>query len=301
MVIGVENLGPTLSEPITQSRASATLMMLGSIFSVQLGASIAKQLFPVVGARGVTALRLGLAALILCAVHRPWKHRLAQKERPFIVAYGIILGVMNLSFYQALARIPLGIAVALEFTGPLSVAILSSHRAIDFLWAMLAVIGILFLLPLTSLMTPLDTVGVAYAFGAGVCWGLYIIVGQRAGSTTPSGVVTAWGMLVGTCVAIPIGLVHPPRVLWTGSIFGMAILVALLSSAIPYSLEMMALKRLPAKTFSIFLSLEPAVAAVLGLMLLHEYLAPLQWIAICCVIVASIGSTATATPKAVQV
>jgi inner membrane transporter RhtA len=287
--------------PHTQSRAVTTLMMIGAILSIQLGASIAKQLFPFVGSYGVTALRLALAAVILCAIHRPWRHRLARTEHRFVIAYGIVLGVMNLLFYLALSRIPLGVAVALEFTGPLSVALFTSHRAVDVVWAVLAGCGIVLLLPITSLTAPLDTIGILYALGAGVCWGLYILIGHRAGSTIPGGVVTAWGMLIGACVVIPIWSIHAKPVMWTGSLLGRTVLVAILSSALPYSLEMMALKRLPAKTFSIFMSGEPAVAAVLGLVFLHEYLGMPQWIAIFCIIVASVGSTAMATPRTVQV
>ena len=205
---------------------------------------------------------------------------LIRSEQMAILIYGIVLSVMNVLFYFALARIPLGVAVAIEFTGPLSVAIFTSRHTADILWIVLAVCGILLLLPITSFSTPLDPTGILLAFGAGVCWGLYIIVGQRAGSTIPGGIVTAWGVLIGSCIAIPIGLIHARPIAWTPAIVGLAVLTAVLSSALPYSLEMLALKRLPAKTFSIFMSLEPAVAAVLGLIFLHEQLTTPQWIAI---------------------
>lgn len=283
-----------------QSRLIAIASMSGSILSIQLGAAIAKNLFPILGAREVTALRLAIAALMLCAFHRPWRTSLRRTERRFVVVYGVIIGIMNLLFYMALARIPLGVAVALEFTGPLSVALLSSRHAVDFVWAILAACGIVLLLPLTSFTAPLDPIGVLYALGAGVCWGLYIIVGRRAGSTIPGGIVTSWGMLIGAIVAIPLCLINATPFALNAKLLGMATLVAFLSSALPYSLEMVALPRLPAKTFSIFMSVEPAVAALLGLMILGEQLAPIQWIAILCIIAASVGSTATGTPAVIH-
>jgi len=183
-------------------------MLLISILSVQIGATVAKQIFPLVGIRAVVALRISLAALMLCALHRPWRHHLARTEQMTVLAYGIVLSVMNILFYFALARIPFGIAVALEFMGPLSVAIFASRHAADVLWAALAACGILLLLPITHFSASLDSMGILYAIGAGVCWGLYIIIGHRAGSTIPGGVVTAWGMLVGSCIAIPLSLIH---------------------------------------------------------------------------------------------
>jgi inner membrane transporter RhtA len=231
---------------------------------------------------------------MLCAVYRPWRHSLTAEERRIVFAYGAVLGVMNLTFYMAIARIPLGIAVALEFTGPLAVAILSSHRPRDFVWAALAACGIVALLPITKSAANLDILGVVYALMAGVCWGLYIIFGQRAGKTLPAGVVTGWGMLIAACVATPFCFINPDPMTLNWHVVWLAVAVAVLSSALPYSLEMIALQRLPAKTFGIFMSVEPALAALLGLVILHEHLAVMQWLGIACIILASVGSTATA-------
>lgn len=274
--------------------------MVGSIVSVQVGAAIAKDLFPLIGAREVTALRLTMATIILCLVHRPWRQRMTVAQLRFVAMYGASIGIMNFLFYMSLARIPLGVAVALEFTGPLTVALLSSRHAIDFVWAILAAAGIALLLPLTSFTAPIDPIGILYALGAGAFWAVYIVVGQRAGAMLSGGVVVSLGMVVGTIVALPLCVIGSAPFTPTPHILGMGILIGILSSALPYTLEMIALPRLPAKTFSIFMSAEPAVAAFLGFVLLHEQLAILQWVAIASVVVASVGSTITGTPAVIH-
>jgi inner membrane transporter RhtA len=267
-----------------------------AMVSIQTGAAIAKQLFPVVGTTGAATLRLLFAAIILCVVLRPWRLRMAPADRRSILVYGIALAGLNGLFYASLRTIPLGIATALELTGPLLVAMLSSRRAVEFLWIGLAVGGLLLLLPLGSASTAIDPVGAAFALGAGTCWALYIVFGQKAGAE--HGVqMTAIGVAIAAACILPFGLAQAGASLFTPSIFPFAIAVAVLSTALPYSLEMVGLSRLPAKTFGTLMSLEPAFGALSGLVFLHEQLAPVQWLAIGAIISASAGSTATAVRK----
>ncbi|MBZ4417467.1 threonine/homoserine exporter RhtA [Myxococcus sp. RHSTA-1-4] len=274
----------------------AVLTLLVAMSSIQAGASVAKRLFPLVGAQGATALRLFFAALMLLAFWRPWRQTLTRKELLAVAVYGAALGGMNLTFYLALERIPLGIAVAIEFTGPLAVALLSTRRPIDFVWAFLAMAGILLILPLSETSKALDWMGVFWALVAGTCWALYILFGQRAGASVHGGTATSLGMAMAAVLVCPLGVAHAGRGLLDVSLLPMALGVAVMSSALPYSLEMIALKRLPARTFGILMSLEPALAALSGLVFLREQLTLIQWAAIGCVILASAGSAATSKP-----
>lgn len=271
-------------------------LLVASMISIQFGASVAKGLFPALGPEGTTALRCGLAALILLALQRPWRARLPLSAWLTVGLYGASLGLMNLLFYLSLARIPLGVAVALEFTGPLSVALLSSHRARDLLWVALAAAGIVLILPLSRSSRPLDPVGVAFALAAGICWALYIVLGQRAGKAVQGGAATALGMLAAALVVAPIGVLRAGPRLLQSHLWPLALAVAVFSSALPYSLEMHALRRLPARTFGILMSLEPALAALAGLVMLRERLSLAQGAAIACIIAASAGSAWTARP-----
>jgi inner membrane transporter RhtA len=272
-------------------------LLLVAMVSIQSGASLAKSLFPMVGARGATALRLSLAALVMGAIWRPWRQPLTSRQRTDIVLYGVALGCMNLTFYLALARIPLGIAVALEFLGPLGVALFASRRLRDVAWALLAGLGIAAILVAgrsAEMTAPLDWMGVGYVLIAGACWALYIILGQRAGAAAPSGIVAALGIFTAACVAVPFSVFAPrpqPITIWAA--LPIAVAVALLSSVVPYTLEMVALKRLPARTFGILLSIEPAIAALLGWGYLGERLSMPQWLGIGCVMLASFGSAAS--------
>ncbi|HEY9102301.1 threonine/homoserine exporter RhtA [Chitinimonas sp.] len=270
--------------------------LIGAMASLSTGSSIAKHLFPLIGAQGTTALRVGLAALMLLAFWRPWRLHLAVKDKLVILRYGLVLGFMNLLFYLSLKTIPIGIAVALEFTGPLAVVIYASRRGLDFVWVVCAVVGLLLLLPLGLGQTALDTAGVLYAFGAGVCWALYIVFGQRAGHLH-GGQVAALGMSTAALVVLPFGLAQAGSALFNPAILPLALVVAVLSSALPYSLEVIALKHLPKKTFGILLSLEPAMSALAGFTLLGETLTATQWLAMLAIITASVGSAATARPN----
>ncbi|MBY4898596.1 DMT family transporter [Cupriavidus sp. AU9028] len=266
---------------------------MGSMASLCIGTSFAKSLFDAVGAQGTTALRVGFSALILLMVWRPWRWPLAGRDARAIALYGSALGMTNLLFYMSLRTVPLGLAIAIEFTGPLAVAIASSRRALDFVWIALAVAGLLLLLPLRADAASLDPVGMAYALAAGVGWALYIIFGQRAGNAH-GGQATSLGLLMAALVVSPFGIAHAGTALFSPTLLLAGLAVGILSSAIPYSLEMVALKRLPRRTFGILLSMEPAMGALAGLVMLHESLSPTQWLAIGCIIAASVGCTATA-------
>lgn len=275
----------------------AIASVLLAMVTIQSGASIAKQLFPVIGPAGTTALRVGFSALMLWLVFRPWRQLPQGRNWRAVIVYGLCLGGMNLLFYMAIARIPLGIGVALEFTGPLAVALFSSRRRLDLLWVALALGGILLLLPDMRSVDALDPVGVMLALGAGACWAGYILFGQRAGNLASGGITVALGMTVAACFLVPIGLASAGTALFSWQVIPLAIAVAALSSALPYSLEMVALKNLPAQSFSVLMSLEPAIAAMAGFLLLSELLSVTQWLAILLVIGASLGSTLSGQKK----
>jgi inner membrane transporter RhtA len=257
-----------------------------------LGATLAKSLFPVVGAPGTAALRLAIAAVILLLVWRPWHIRLTRPQLRTVLVYGVAMGWMNYFFYLALSYIPLGITMALEFTGPLGVAMFASRRPVDFLWILLAVLGLLALLPLGLGGRSLSLIGVAYALGAGLCWALYIVFGRRAGAAH-GGQITALGTTIGALMIVPLVVAHTGTQIFSLSILPAAIGVAILSSALPYSLEMYAMPRIPTRTFGVLMSLNPAFGAVSGLLFLGEVLTPVQWAAIASVVAASAGSAAT--------
>jgi inner membrane transporter RhtA len=267
-------------------------VLIAAMFCFQLGAVLAKGLFPLVGAAGTTALRMGLASLILLAAWRPWRTRYRARELRVIVYYGLALGCMNFFFYLSLSTIPLGIAVALEFAGPLALAMAASRRAIDFLWILMAALGLLALLPLNSGSQSLDAAGVMYGLAAGIFWALYIHFGRKAGAAH-GGQTTALGMLVGAIVIVPIGAAQAGAHLFSPAILPAALGIALLSSAVPYSLEMLAMPRLPTRTVGVLMSLDPALGALSGLCFLAERLSWMQWAAIASIMAASMGSAAT--------
>jgi inner membrane transporter RhtA len=283
---------PFKSYPVVLS----VCVLMVAMVSVQIGAALVKGLFPLVGVSGATALRLILASLMLLAAWRPWRLRPSARETRNLLIYGFAMGWMNFFFYSSLSRIPLGVAVALEFTGPLAVAIGASRRAIDYLWIVLAALGLLALLPLGAGSKSLSAVGVAFALAAGFCWALYIVFGQKAGAVH-GGATAALGTVVGAAVIAPIGLAHAGAALFAPAILPTACGVALLSSALPYSLEMYALTRLPTRTFGVLMSAEPALGALSGLVFLHESLTAIQWAAIASIMIASGGSAATSRPS----
>lgn len=271
-------------------------LLLAAMASVQAGASIAKTLFPVVGPIGMVSLRIGLGTLILCIIQRPWRARITPGTWRPLVIYGISLGVMNFLYYLALERIALGIAVSFEFVGPLAVAVLASRRLLDFGWILLAAAGLLLLLPVAHIGVGTDPAGAVFALAAGACWALYIIYGQKAGADH-GGQAVALGSVISAIIIVPIGIVERGHALFQGTILIPALGVALLSTVLPYSLEMFALTRLPARTFGVLMSIEPAFGALLGYVYLHEWLTPIQWVAIGLIILASIGAAASADQK----
>ena len=274
------------------------LAVLGSVTALGIGTSWAKHwLFPVVGAQGTTAVRVGFSALLVLLLWRPWRWHLSRADARAVMLYGAALGGMNLMFYLSLRTLPFGLAVAIEFAGPLAVAIWSSRRAVDFVWVALAIAGLGMLLPLGLNGSTLDPVGVFYALGAAVFWGLYIVFGKRAGHLH-AGHSVSLGLLVAALVVVPVGVVHAGAALLSPTVLLIGVAVAAVSSAIPISLEMMALKRLPKEAFGIMISMEPAVAAILALVLLGEHLSAVQWLAIGCIVAASMGSAMTAARPA---
>ena len=272
--------------------APPTGLVLFSIFSVQLGAAIAKGLFDSLGPGGTVFLRIGFAAIVVLALWRPRLRGYTRRDYLVAMLFGLVLAGMNLSIYLSFDRIPLGIAVTLEFIGPLGVAVAGSRRALDLIWAVLAAVGILLLAPLGILgETDLDPIGVAFALVAGLLWACYILLSARTGRAFPGMAGLAIALCVGTLALLPVGVgsaglaLLDPRLLLAG------FAVALLSSAIPYSLELQALRRLPARVFGVLMSLEPAVAALVGFVVLGERLGLRAIAAVAMVTLAAAGAS----------
>lgn len=284
-----------------QSRAGpgplvAVGLLLIAMVSMQAGAAFAKGLFPRVGPQGATALRLGFSALVLAAARRPWRTSRPLRLTSPLIAYGLCLGAMNTLFYMALRTTPLGIAVALEFIGPLSVALLASRRWLDFLWIALATAGLLLLLPVWSTFPGIDPIGAVLALGSGAFWALYIVFGRKVGQSNGAA-ATALGMIIAAVVFVPIGVATAGSAVFDLAILPSGLALAVLSSALPYSLEMIALTRIPPQAFGALMSLEPAVGALAGLAVLGERPSPMQWAGIGCVILASLGATLSIGPR----
>ena len=276
------------------NRQICWLAAVGAMVSVQGGASLAKHLFPVVGAAGATLLRVGLAAVLMLLVFRPKVRTLSREQLKRSFLYGLSIIAMNQLFYCALARTPLGIAVTVEFVGPLALALLLSRKPLDFLWTALAVMGILLIVPWTQAHGDLSLAGVLLAAAAGGGWALYILATNHVTRITPTPDAAALGMTVAAVAAIPLALADGGILRLSGNILWPAIGTAVFSSALPFTLELVALKGLSKKTFSITLSVEPAIAALSGLLFLGEHLTVLQLVAMACVMTASVGSTLTA-------
>ncbi|MFD6138377.1 DMT family transporter [Promicromonospora sp. NPDC060271] len=270
-----------------------TALVLLGIVSVQLGSALAKQLFTEVGSFGTVALRLFFAAAILVLLWRP-SPRMSRRAWTVVVGYGLTLGLMNLCFYLALDRLPLGIAVTVEFLGPLTVALIGSRRWLDALWAALAAAGVVLLMGGGG---EVDLLGLLFALGAGACWGLYIVVSAALGRHTTEGNGLALGMIVAALVAVPVGVADSGTALVQPWVLVAGLGLALLSSVVPYSLDLEALRTMPPRVFGILMSLEPAMAALIGLVVLQELLHWSQWIAVLCVVIASVGATRGARPE----
>lgn len=263
--------------------------VLLAMISVQGGASIAKHLFPVLGASGTASLRIGFAALILLAVSRTNLLKVTKKQWLYCLAYGTCLGAMNLVFYFAIKRIPLGLGVTLEFTGPLVLAMLGSRKKLDLLWVLLACTGIALIAPWQN--NNVDLLGAGLAIGAGALWAGYIVLGGKVAKVMKGSDAVGVGMLFASLFVIPFGIFSGDLAAVTAPLLLIGLAVALLTSAIPYTLEIGALRQLPPKTFGILMSLHPAFAALSGLLFLDEHLSVTQWVSIACVIAASVGAT----------
>jgi inner membrane transporter RhtA len=269
----------------------APTLVLGAVASVQSGAAIATKLFPQAGPGGTVFLRLALSAVLLLAIARPKVIGRRPSDLRLVVAFGVALAGMNTTFYEALSRIPLGVAVTIEFIGPLTLAVVGSRRKLDLLWVILAGVGVVML---TSGGRHLDWVGIAFAATAGGLWACYILLAQRVGAAFPGAEGLALALVVGTIAVAPYGIADGGSALVDAGVVGRACAVAVLSSALPYSLEIYALRRLRASVFGVLMSLEPAFAAVSGLLFLSQHLRLREWFAIVSVMVASVGATRTA-------
>ncbi|MBA3235693.1 MAG: EamA family transporter [Chloroflexi bacterium] len=264
-------------------------LVLFSIVSIQLGAAVAVNLFPVLGPVGTAFLRVAFSAVLLIAAARHTIAWSARSHAGSLLLYGAILGVMNLSFYGAISRIPLGIAVAIEFVGPLGLAVATSRRGRDFAWIALAAVGIVLLTP--EIGGSLDPLGVALAGAAGLCWAGFIVMSRRIGRALPGSSGLAIGMAVAALVVLPVEVVVGGLGSLDPGLLVAALAVAILSTALPLSLEFEALKRLTARTYAILVTLEPAVAAMVGAILLGQAMGPQGLLAVACVTAAALGVT----------
>jgi len=281
----------TLLNRMTAARQTllAIAALMGSLVSLCSGTSFAKSLFPAVGAEGTTTYRLVFATLMLMLLWRPWRRPWTWADLRPLALYGVNLGLMNLLFYRALETIPFGLAVAIEFTGPLAVALYTSRKPLDYLWVLLAMAGLGLIVPWPGATDPLNPVGMGFALAAGGCWALYIVTGQRVAGRYGA-MATPMGMLMAALVVTPVGWSVAGTALFNPAWLLAGLAVALLSSAIPYTLEMYALQHLPKHSFSLLLSLEPAVGAWAGWLVLSEPLSALQLSAMALIMLASMGS-----------
>lgn len=251
------------------------LAVTAAMAAFQVGAAFAKQLFPVVGPQGAAALRIVLGALMLLAVGRPWRAWPGRGSIVPLIGLGISVAGVILFFYLAIDRLPLGVAIALQFLGPLSVAVFGSRRASDLVWAATAAAGVWLLVGVGRQTGALDLLGIGWALAAAACWAGYILVGRRV-SQGYGVAVASLSIGVAALVVLPVGLAHAGPALFAPAILPLALLVALMSTAVPFALEFFAMPRMPARTFAVFTSLEPAFGVLSGLFLLHERLSPAQ-------------------------
>ncbi len=283
------SLAPSFSHP-------ALLAVLISLVVQNIGASHAKHLFVVIGPEATSALRIGLSALILVLIRRAWRHRPDRTQWPAVAVYGLMLGGMNILIYQAFARIPLGVAVAIEILGPLAVGAFGARSALGLIWSGVALGGLLLLLPLGDATdSALDPTGVACAAGAAVAWALYIITGKRASHLQGVDAVS-WGMVAAAALAIPLAVGPDLPSVFTPGIVLAGLAVAVLSSVIPYALEMWAMRRLSVSTMGVLIATAPAVSALIGWWLLGEQLSARQWLAVALIVVAVGGHGLSARP-----
>ena len=323
---GIEERPASTSGPAAQPAESASAGLIGRLppvalvgvgmVSVQVGAGLAARLFSQLPAAGVTGLRLWSSALImaiiggkgLAAAAADLVRRRSWRDAAVAVAFGVTLGVMNFSIYQSFARIPLGVAVTIEFLGPLAVAVSTSRRLVDIAWVVMAAAGIALLAPGDGSSAPVvagahggtrtEVIGIAFALLAAACWAAYIMLSRSTGQrfSGSSGLVLA--MIIAAVVVTPAGIAAGHAALLRPPVLATGVLIGLLSSVIPYAFELQALRRVPARVFGIWMSLEPAVAALVGLALLSQALGAREWVAIGCVTIASAGAARGAAGSA---
>lgn len=284
---------------VPRGGGAAVLMVLGSCTSLQVGAACAAQLFPYIGSLSATFLRLFVAAVLLLIATRPALRRWERRQWGAVAVFGLALAGMNGSFYESIARIPLGTAVTIEFLGPLTLAAVLSRRVRDLSWVALAAMGVA-LLGLAghgASAAHLDAAGVGWALAAGVFWAGYILASARVGALVPGQGGLAVAVAVGALVLLPVGAAGAVVTAGRPRLLLFAAGTGLLASVVPYSLELSALRRLPAPVFGVLLSLEPAIAATAGWLLLGQRQGPWQWLAVAVVVLASAGSTVTARPR----
>jgi inner membrane transporter RhtA len=274
-------------------RVPPTALVLAAVTSVQFGAALAKSLFDEIGSGGTVFVRVLFAAIVLALIWRPRIAGHGTRDLRLALAFGLVLAGMNLAFYSSLERIPLGIAVTFEFVGPLGVAVFGSRRPLDLVWVALAAAGILLLSGFGG--SDLDGLGVALALLAGGLWAAYILIGVRVGQVFPGGTGLALAMMVATVPLAPVGIAEAGGDLLVPWVLALGAAVGVMSSAIPYTLELEALRRLPAGVFGVLMSLEPAVAALAGFVVLGEQLATRELAAILLVVAASAGAARGAT------
>lgn len=283
-----------------RSRADASLALLpllASMVSLCIGTSFAKTIFPVAGPAGTTALRIGLSAAVIVVAMRPWRWRIGRAALGAAAAYGVVLACMNLCFYAALSHLPLGIAIAIEFMGPLALAAWHSGRWRDGLWVALAAIGVAVLvLPGATGGAPVSWRGAGLALLAGAFWAAYIVLGKRATRLLPPQRILCLGLAVAALVAVPVGVVQAGAALWQPRVLASGAVVALLSSLLPYFLELVAMRRLTTLVFGIGVSMEPAIGALAAAAILGERLGHAQLLGIAAVTLASLGSATGAGP-----
>lgn len=282
-----------MSGPVLASRrpggAHPVVLVLLAVGSVQLGGALAATLLPLVGVVGSVALRLGLAALILVALVRPRVRGRSRSDWAVVLLFALALTAMNLTFYGSLTRLPIGVAVTIEFLGPLALAAVLSRRARDLGAVAAALVGVVLISEaLTTPWAELDLVGILLALAAGACWSAYIVLSRHTGARFAGLDGIALCMVIGAVLTLPVGLVTAGSALWTTEALARGLGIALLSSAIPYSLELMALRSLSAGTFGVMLSLEPAAAALAGLLVLGQVLSWVQVGGMALVVVASV-------------
>lgn len=273
---------------ISLKQPSATTLVLLAILSVQFGSALAKSLFADLGPWGVVTLRVTFSAILLSGFLRlKWNAQVRQSAK-LILAFGATFALMNSCFYLAIDRIPLGVAIAVEFTGPLGLSVLKSQRWLDGIWAGLAAIGIILLTPLTG--ASIDPIGILFALIAGIGWALYILCSAQLGQKLPGVEGLAWGLLVSTALLLPIGIATTGATLLNPWLLLLGFGVALLSTTLPYSLEMIALRTMPINVFGVMMSVEPMVGAIAGFLILGETLSVRSLIACILVSIAAAGA-----------